>query len=232
MLAPVNKLITLAILLLAMAGCANNTTQKTVGFLGNYAGFVDSKEYDFTKIYTAKNFNAQSIAKITDIKLEPFELWLSNNSQTHFNPQQLSELSRYFQHQLSLELRNKNYRIIDQATATSLTVRGAFSNIKLDSPDLSPLDFIPFRIVVNAGNSAYLKMTDRKDVITALSIEAEFLQGIPQKRVFALIASKEKEATILIDDSENLTAIKKILDTWAINFAREISRVRDSALER
>lgn len=232
MLIPVTKILTFVILLLTITGCANNTTQKTTGFLSSYAGFIDSNEYDFTKTYTAKDFNAQSIAKIKDIRLEPFELWIGNNSHANFNPQQLGELSRYFHHQLSRELRNKNYRIIDETTATSLTVRGAFSNIKLDSPDLSPLDFVPFRIILNAGNSAYLKITDKKDVITALSIEVEFLQGLPQKRVFALIATKEKDATVAIDNSGNLPAIKKILDTWAINFASKISLIRDSAAEK
>ena len=213
---------------LFITGCASNTTQQTVGFLGNYDNFVDSKDYKFTKTYTSKDFNIQRLATVKKIHLTPFELWLGNDKQANFNPKQLAQLSRDFHQLLSAELLKKNYQIVNKASEDSLTIRGAFSDISFSDPELSPTDFIPFRIVLNAGNAAYLKLSENKDVITSISIETEFLQGSPAERIFALIATKKIDDTVATDNSENLQSVKQVLNIWAVNFANKISQIRDS----
>ena len=213
---------------LFISGCASNTTQKTVGFLGNYDNFIDSKDYNLTKIQTAANFDAQRLAAVEKIHLMPFELWLGNDAQANFNPSQLAELSKYFHQKLTTELLKKNYQLVNQPSAQALSIRGAFSDITFSDPALSPTDFIPFRIVLNAGNAAYLKLSEKKDVITSLSIEAEFLQGTPLERAFAIIATKKISDTVATDNSENLNSVKQVLDIWAVNFAKKISQIRDS----
>ncbi len=224
----ITKTCFIGLVALFISGCASNTTQNTVGFLGNYDNFIDSKDYKFTKTYTAKNFNAQSLATVQKIHLVPFELWLGNNKQANFNPKQLAQLSKDFQQLLSTELLKKNYQIVDKASSDALTIRGAFSDISLHDPKLSPTDFIPFRIVLNAGNAAYLKLSENKDVITSISIEAEFLQGAPAERLFALIATKKIDDTVAADNSENLQSVNQVLKIWAVNFANKISQLRDN----
>ncbi|OUS32466.1 hypothetical protein A9R01_11005 ['Osedax' symbiont bacterium Rs2_46_30_T18] len=220
------QIFTALITLVILSGCAATTSQKQTGFLGNYDQFIDSKEYDYTKIYKAENFNRDSVAQLTDIKLEPFELWINTRSSDNFNPQQLAELASYFHGKMSSQLKANNYNLVDRASANSLTIRGAFSNIQFVAPELSATDFIPFRIVLNAGNAAYLNITDKKDVITTVSIEVEFLQGQPQQRVFALIATKHIDTTIANSGAENVKAVKALLDIWVYNFIHNITEIR------
>jgi hypothetical protein len=226
MFAQTCKLISSILLFAFISGCASNTTQDTVGFLGNYDNFVDSKKYKFTKVYSVDNIETKEIASVSDIHLTPFELWLTDKGKANFNPTQLARLSHYFHLKLSHELQKKGYVIVDTASPHALTVRGAFSNITLSQPELSATDFIPFRIVLNAGNAAYLKISDQKDVITSISIEVEFLQGKPQKRVFAMVSTKNREHALAADNSENIQSVKGILDTWAINFSEQMSRIK------
>jgi hypothetical protein len=228
MLTQTSKLFSVVLLMLFISGCASNTTQKTVGFLGNYDNFVDSKDYNLTKIQTAANFDIERLASVEKIHLMPFELWLDNDAQANFNPKQLAELSQYFHQKLSTELLKKNYQLVNKPSAQALSIRGAFSGITFSDPALSPTDFIPFRIVLNAGNAAYLKLSEKKDVITSLSIEAEFLQGTPLQRAFALIATKKITDTVATDNSENLNSVKQVLNIWAVNFAKKLSKMRDT----
>lgn len=210
-----------------ISGCASNTNQSTVGFLGKYDNLVDSPKYNLTKVYTADGIDMKNITNVSEVHLIPFELWLTEQGKANFNPTQLSRLSLYFHLKLSHELQLKGYIIVDKASPKALTVRGAFSNITLSQPDLSPTDFIPFRIVLNAGNAAYLKISDQKDIITSISIEVEFLQGKPQQRVFAMIATKNLEHSIAADNSENIQSVKRVLDTWAINFSEQMSQLKN-----
>lgn len=221
----VNKILFSSLLMLFLTGCASNTTQKPTGYLGNYDNFVDSKKFKFTKTYQSPEFNKKDLAKLTKIHLIPFELWL-NNSSTSFNPAQLSGLSRDFHQLLRTELLKKGFQLVETPTADSLTIKGAFSNVSFSAPSLSASDFIPVRIVLNAGNSAYLKLTDKKDVITSVSIEAEFLQGMPQKRVFALLATKSRENALASDNSENSQSVKQILQVWAVNLAKNLHQLK------
>ncbi len=216
------------ITLLVISGCATTTQQKKTGFLGSYEQFIDSKQYKFTKIYQEKTFSDTDIAAITTIKLHPFELWIDNSSSENFNPQQLAELSSYFTRTLRAKLKAKNYHLVDTPTADTLTIRGAFSNIQFTAPPLSPTDFIPFRIVLNAGNAAYLNITDKKDIITTVSIEVEFLHGPAQRRVFAMLATKHLEVTVANNGTDNLAAVTTILNKWIDNFVKKISDLRDA----
>ncbi|MCJ8297957.1 MAG: DUF3313 domain-containing protein [Pseudomonadales bacterium] len=220
------QILTALMALIVLSGCAATTNQKQTGFLGNYDQFVDSKKYDFTKVYKAENFNRDTIAHLTDIKLEPFELWIDTQSSDNFNPQQLAELASYFHSKMRSQLQANHYNVVDRVSADSLTIRGAFSDIQFADPELSATDFIPFRIVLNAGNAAYLNITDKKDVITTVSIEAEFLQGLPQQRVFALIATKQIDTTIANSGTDNVKAVKALLDVWVYNFIATLTEIR------
>ena len=212
--------------LIVLSGCSTASTQKQTGFLDNSEQFIDSKEYHYTKIYTAKIFDAKRVAQLTDIKLEPFELWFNTQSSDNFDPQQLTELSNYFHHKMISQLQANNYNLVERASADSLTIRVAFSNIHFAAPKLSFTDLVPFRAVINSDNAAYLDITDKKDVTTSVSIEVEFLQGLPQQRVLALITTKQLDSTIARSGAENVKAVKALLDIWVYNFVHKITAIR------
>ena len=212
--------------LFLLSGCAANTTQQHSGYFADYNGFIDSEKYDYTKTYAVDASDRETLAQITAIHLVPFEMWLSASSNANFNPQQLAGLSRYFHAQLGRQLKASGFDITNRAAAGTLTIKGAFSGISFSAPALAPTDFIPFRIVLNAGNAAYLQVTDKKDVITEVSIEAEFLIGAQQQRIFALIATKYVDATVANSGADNVLAVQQLLDVWVTNFVAELTEIK------
>ncbi|MGL1957597.1 MAG: DUF3313 domain-containing protein [Colwellia sp.] len=223
------KLIFTACLVLAFfTGCTNITNQKQSGFLKSYDGFVDSTKYDYTKTYHAKGFGRETMSKLKEIKLIPFEIWIKPSDNPKFNAQQLLALSAYFHESMKTKLEYNNFTIVEKISADTLTIRGAFSGVKLTEPELEITDFVPFRIMTNAGNAVYLQVSNQKDVITKVSVELEFLQGEKQKRVFALIASKYIDATVANNGDDNIKSVQALLDIWANNFVEKIVAVRNT----
>jgi hypothetical protein len=219
--------ITVFIISGVLSGCSNNLNQVQSGFLGDYSKLKKSDLYDNTKVFHANGFDKHTLADVTEIKIVPFEIWINPDKKENLaflNPQRLQELSVYFHQRIKEALQN-DYRLVDVANSKTLTIQGAFSNIKLSEPELSVTDFIPVRLVLNAGNSAYLKVTNQKDVVTEVSIEVEFLFGETQKRVFAMTATKNIDL-ITSNNDDGFTAVAEVLDLWIEGFVRKLASVR------
>ena len=143
------------------------------------------------------------------------------------NSMEGDEMSYWTQRRRIRKNVSDHLREIQEADENTLTIRGAFSGIKFSDPELSVTDFVPFRIVLNAGNAAYLMATEQKDVFTEISIETEFLLGTDSHRVFAMTASKEVEGTIDKNGNDNVKAVTEVLDIWIDNFIRRLKKVRE-----
>jgi len=141
--------------------------------------------------------------------------------------EQLNEVINYFAKRL-LQSLSEFYQLEEVADAETLTIRGAFSHIQVATPDLSPTDFIPFRVVLNAGNIAYLKATDQQELISRVGIEAEFRLGKNQQLVFAMTSTKKLKSMVSDDAKGNTQAVKRVLDTWVDNF---VSKLRELHLQ-
>jgi hypothetical protein len=210
---------------LFMQGCASQLDNTQSGFLGDYSRLQESKEYDNSKLYIASGFDNKRLANIQKIKLEPFEIWLEPNLKATFNANQLAEIVHYFHRTMSEKLAT-NYQLVQKVDDNTLTIRGAFSGIKFFDPELSVTDFVPFRIVLNAGNAAYLMATEQKDIFTEISIETEFLLGTNSHRVFAMTATKEVGDTVNTNGEDNVKAVTRVLDIWIDNFITRLKKVR------
>ena len=211
---------------LFMQGCASQLDNTKSGFLGDYSSLQDNKKYENSKTYVESGFDNKRLASIQSIKLEPFEVWLDPNLKSAFNVNQVANFVHYFHKKMSEKL-GDNYQLVQEADENTLTIRGAFSGIKFSDPELSVTDFVPFRIVLNAGNAAYLMATEQKDVFTEISIEMEFLLGTDSHRVFAMTASKEVEGTINKNGDDNVKAVTEVLDIWINNFITRLKKVRE-----
>ena len=89
-----------------------------------------------------------------------------------------------------------------------------------------PTDFVPFRMVINAGNLAYLQIVDKSDVTTKVSVEIEFLKGIRRERILAAISTKYLDTTIANSGEDNMTVVKELLDMWAAKFVDRLVEIR------
>ena len=195
-------------------------------FLKNYEGFEDAYDPEYTKVYRSKNFTTAMISDMHRIKLVPFEMWVTPGADAKFSPEDLEQLSQYFHQQMRDRLVANNYHIVDHTGPRTITIQGAFSGVKFEDPELMPNDFIPFRMVLNAGNFAYLQITDKRDVTTKVSVEIEFLKGIRRERILAAISTKYVDTTIANSGDDNMTVVKELLDMWAEKFVDRLVEIR------
>ena len=171
-------LIVIVIANMFLSGCSSTTEHKKTGFLSNYEQLTPSTEFEDAKIYKAPGFDGPALASVQSIHIEPFEVWLKRDNLTPLGSEQIRLLVGYFHRSLESAL-SPYYEIVDTPDENSITIRGAFSSIKVTEPELEPTDFIPFRVVLNAGNAAYLEATNQQDVVTQVGIEVEFLKDSP-----------------------------------------------------
>jgi hypothetical protein len=211
---------------LSTSGCINITDQQQSGFLKNYEGFEDVYDPDYTKVYRSENFTIDMIADMQRIKLVPFEMWVTPGPEAHFTPEDLEELSQYFHQQMTDRLIANNYKLVKLVGPKTIIIQGAFSGVKFEDPELMPTDFIPFRMVINAGNFAYLQITDKSDVTTKVSVEIEFLKGVRRERILAAISTKYVDNTIDNSGEDNMTVVKALLDMWAEMFVDRLVDIR------
>jgi hypothetical protein len=210
------------------SGCANITNQQESGFLKSYEGFVDMSDPDYTKVYRDKDFTIEQLATMKRIHLAPFELWMKTGPDERLTQKELIEISSYFNEKLRAKLTKQGYEIVDRIGPRTITIRGAFSSVKFEDPELSPTDLIPFRIVLNTGNYAYLQIADKRDVTTKVSLEIEFLKGMKRKQILAAISTKYVDATIANSGTDNVNVVKELLTLWADDFVERLVELKDT----
>lgn len=215
----------LVVNLLILPGCASQLKQTQSGFLQDYSQLKLVKEFENTRVYRSAKFDQQVLSKIDSIKLVPFEVWIKQADVIGINVERVKKLHGYFQSRLKQKLQHY-FPIVENAGENTLTLRGAFSGVKLKQSELSLTDFIPLRIVTNAGNSAYLAATDQKDIISEVSIEAELLLGEKQEIVFAMTATKSVSMTVSDSSEGNFEAVTKVLDIWVDGFVKKMIEVK------
>lgn len=210
-----------------LSGCATPHKQTQSGFLGDYSQLQDAEKVENTRVYFSKEFSRQYLSEITEIQIAPFEVWI-NQPATDANivlkSTTLARLSKYIYAQLKQKLA-MHYKIVEKAGDKGINIRGAFTDIKVKNPEMSVTDFIPVRVVLNAGNSVYLDLTDQKDVVTEVSIEVEFVSGESGQRVFAMTATKELDLTVNNKDS-GFEAVAQVIDIWVDNFVSKLTQTK------
>lgn len=221
-----STLISILLVIFFLSGCMNITEQQQSGFLKNYDGFEDVYDPDYTKVYRSENFTIDMIADMQRVKLVPFEMWITPSDDAKFTPEELKEFSQYFHQQMTARLTANNYEVVDLLGPRTLIIQGAFSGVKFEEPAVMPTDFVPFRMVMNAGNLAYLQIVDKSDVTTKVSVEIEFLKGIRRERVLAAISTKYVDTTIANSGEDNIKVVKELLDMWAAKFVDRLVEIR------
>lgn len=211
---------------LLLSGCMNITDQQKSGFLKDYEGFEDVYDPDYTKVYRSENFTIDMLADMQRVKLVPFEMWVTPSADAKFSSEELDQLSQYFHQQMRARLLANNYEVVQLMGPRTIIIQGAFSGVKFEEPALMPTDFVPFRMVMNAGNLAYLQIVDKSDVTTKVSVEIEFLKGIRRERILAAISTKYVDTTIANSGEDNMTVVKELLDMWAAKFVDRLVEIR------
>ena len=206
-----------------LSACSSVQHTKT-GFLDNYELLKPHEQYPDTRIYRAPEFDKARLQTIEHIYLPKFEVWLNVNQNAEFlsvNQSHIAKLSYYMQSQLATRLAPYYDVLTSPAVnlpANTLIVRGAFTNISFQEISLEARDFVPIKLVYNAGKTAYLAATEQTEAVTFVSLEAAFYIDNQVEPVFMMTASKAIESVLRTDGTENTKVLKAILDTWIDNF--------------
>jgi hypothetical protein len=221
-------IISILILGFLAQGCTSTPKHINSGFLDIYDKLEPLEDYPNVLTYKAPGFDRQQLRNTKKIHVEDFELWLQPGHLQVLGSEQLADVVKYFGEQLRKSL-SEYYQIVETPDAETLTIRGAFSNIQVSTPELSAADFIPFRIVMNAGNAAYLQSTDQQDLLSRVGIEAEFRIGENKQLVFAMTSVKELDTTVSNYSEGDKEAVKTVLNTWIDNFISKIRKIRQQS---
>ncbi|MBQ4814488.1 DUF3313 family protein [Pseudoalteromonas luteoviolacea] len=218
-----------------VTACSSTGRNTQSGFLPNYETLKPSSEYQDTKLYVDNSFGKDALSKVETLYLPRFEVWI-NVKQTEFlniNPQHVAKLSHYMQSEMVNKLKGHYVVVTEQPEKlddTVLTIKGAFTDVEFEPIELGVRDFVPIRLVYNAGKSAYLAATEQTEALTHVSLESAFYLGDKKAPVVMMTAHKALDTVVKVDGTENVKAVREILDIWVNNFVTAMIKHRDTGL--
>lgn len=210
---------------LLITGCSNRFSQPEYksGFLKDYRFFKKNPNTDNSWIRTKPGFRLIKLKQYKKIALNPIEIWLDPNEKANIiDPVKQAKLTAYFEQQIKNKVSDK-YEFVTPGTADSLLIKIALTNIKELEPELSPLDALPFRIAMMAGEKMYLLATAQKAVIGAASLEVEFVDTNSNRGIVAVIVNNQTDEVNVSDDDINVESVKLVIDDWVERLAQALT---------
>jgi len=219
------KTLVLLISLSFLFGCSSRlqVPDSKSGFLKDYHLFKPNPERDNSWVRTKHGFRLTDLQNYQTVAIAPIELWLNPNKpiQIKDKSKQLA-LTTYFEQQIEAKIGDK-YQIVSPGTKGSLLIRLAITHLSEKSPEFEALDILPFRIVMNAGESAYRLAAEKKAVIGSASLEAEFVDTNSGKGLVAVIVNSDSEEMNVDDNKDNIDSIKTVVDNWVNRLAKTLN---------
>lgn len=210
------NMILLIWLALGLCACASSVKPKAKSeFLKNYTHFKPSPRAKETWISTNSQFDYAQFIAYQRIAFAPIEIWPSKSQQLTIHDIEKQEaITQYFEDAIKKRLKG-NKQIVRPGTQGALLVKMAITYIDERSPELEALDILPFRIVMNGGELAYLAATDQKVVVGKATVEVEFVDVDSNQGIAAAIISNTTGEMHVKNSDNNIETAKAILDNWA-----------------
>lgn len=215
-----------------LAGCSSTIDTTKSGFLPDYRLLTPSDKYPDTNLYVSDELKNGALKNVSTIYLPHFEVWIKAKEQKflYIHPQKVAKLSTYMRDQLQAKL-SPNFNVVLTQPAkrddSVLTITGAFTEVNFSETSMGVRDFIPVKLVYNAGKTAYLAATEQTEALTKVSLESAFYIGENNKPALMMSAHKEVELVLQQNGGENIKAVKGILDNWIDNFVNAINKAKN-----
>jgi len=221
----VKVLISIVLTSLILSGCANRLKQPEFksGFLKDYRFFRANPNTDNSWIRTEPGFRLTKLQQYKKIALNPIEIWLNPNEAANIVDQKKQdELTAYFEKKIKEKV-GERFEFVSPGTEDSLLIKIALTNIQELEPALSPLDILPLKIAMMAGEKAYLLATAQKAVIGAASLEAELVDTNTNRSLVAVIVNNKTDEVNVSDDNINIESIKLVVDQWVERLVKALT---------
>lgn len=210
---------------LVLSGCANRLEQPEFksGFLEDYRFFKKNPTADNSWVRTKPGFRLTKLKQYKKIALNPIEIWLDPKEKSNIiDPVKQAILTAYFEQRIKNKVGDR-FEFVEPGTKDSLLIKMALTNIEELAPELSPLDILPFRVAMMAGEQVYLLATAQKAVIGAASLEVEFVDTNSNRGLVAVIVSNKTDEVNVSDDDINVESIKLVIDDWVERLAQALT---------
>jgi hypothetical protein len=223
-----NKILITLLALIIISGCSNRLQRPDYksDFLKDYRLFKPNPQVESSWIRPRPAYRKQQFSQYKKIALNPVEIWLNPNEAVNIvDKEKQKQLTDYFELQIKKQVGDR-FEFVEPGTADSLLIRMALTNIKELEPEMSPLDLIPFRLVMAAGKEVYLLASAQKAVIGAATLEVEFVDTNSGKGLVAVIVSNDSGEVNVSDDETNVESVKLVIDQWVERLAQALTKTK------
>jgi len=212
-----------------VSGCASTKAPiAKTDFLKHYQSFKASPNADDAWVSTTPYFDINRFKGYQKIAIAPVSLWLEQEQAFQIKDKEKQhQLKKYLEQVIKKQL-SSSKQLVDVGTKDSLHIKLAITYLGERSPELEPLDILPFRVVINSGELAYLAATNQKESIGQASLEVEFVDTNTGNKLAAAIIKSEQDEMHVDDVEDNIQAIKPILHNWAERLLKALSAVSSS----
>jgi hypothetical protein len=225
------KLIFALLAIVILTGCTNRLQRPDYksDFLQNYLLFKPNPKMENSWVRVRPAYRKHKFTSYKKIALNPIEIWLNPNEPANIVDKEKQKLlTGYFEEQIKKQV-GDSFEFVEPGTKDSLLIRIALTNIKELEPELSPLDILPFRIVMEAGKQVYLLASAQKAVIGAATLEVEFVDTNSNKGLVAVIVSNDTGEVNVSDNETNVESIKLVVDNWVERLALALTNKDEKA---
>ncbi|MBQ4840093.1 MULTISPECIES: DUF3313 family protein [Pseudoalteromonas] len=215
-----------------VSACTSTPQNTRSGFLPSYDSLTPSEEYEDTELYVDSTFDQSVLSQVEVLYIPQFEVWINvqESKFLNINPLHVAKLSHYMQSKM-VEKLTPYFQVVTEKPLNLneqiLMIEGAFTDVQFEPIALQVRDFVPIRLVYNAGKTAYLAATEQTEALTHVSLESAFYLGNNPQPVVMMTAHKELDTVLKADGTENVAAVKEVLDVWINNFVTAMTKHRD-----
>ncbi len=214
---------------LLVAGCATTSgPSKEVidtGFLSDYSKLHPVKGQDGFLGYVAPSAELKTYTKIY---FDPVQVFLSTKPDTYkgIRPDVLQRICDSFRAAF-IKSASADYQVVDAPGPGVLRARLAITGLQPVPTALSPIDFLPIKVVFDAGRAA----AGDSPRLAELSVQIEVLndQGVP---VGGLVASRDSEDTLEQNDKITWKDLVQIVNTLTKTFWSGLDKLRAESAAR
>ncbi|MFT5396634.1 MAG: hypothetical protein ACI85N_001838 [Gammaproteobacteria bacterium] len=233
-----NKIIFSILIAMLLAGVAvaekksepkaatQNKIIKPSGFLGNYDDFKVINPQTNAKVWIKKPHEDLSVLKgYKAIVFSPIEVWMDQSSGYQgIDPNELKLITDYFLEQLQGRI-GKTLEIVEKDGPDVMNLRIAITGIKKTKPKREVYDFIPVKLVWNAGNAGYRKLAGKHLNAYEATIEMEIRDTQSGDRLVAAMDKHSVNETTGKNE-DTWAPLQEVLDYWAKIIGDRISQAQ------